>query len=251
MNTETLKIAICDDDAVCREQVLSAVSDYIRERNERELTVLEFSHAEDLLERAKKEGGFDVYLLDIVMPHMNGIQLGDELRSHGYDGKIIYLTSSEEYALDSYRVRALSYLMKPVKSSLLFPVLDDALRLLTVKNERGIMVKTKSACARVTFDSILYAELCRRALFFHLTNGEVIESTTVRCSFDEALSEAISDPRFVQIGTSAIANMYHISAIESEAIVFKSGERLHVGKRVARTVRSVWYDFWFSGEGER
>ena len=97
-----MKIAICDDNDLCREEALAAVSEYAENNPQNAVAVSVFSHAEDVMEAAKKNGGFDVYLLDIVMPHIDGIDLGLMLRREGYTGKVVYLTSSTEFAIESY-----------------------------------------------------------------------------------------------------------------------------------------------------
>ena len=58
-----MKIAICDDDIICREMVLELVQIYITEQNQN-LSVTAYEHGDDLLEDAKKIGGYDIYLLD-------------------------------------------------------------------------------------------------------------------------------------------------------------------------------------------
>ena len=109
-----MKIAICDDDSFYSTQVLEYANIYATQKPDVHLTFSVFRQAEDLIEATQKIGGFDVYILDIVMPEINGIELGVELRKLGYDGKIIYLTSSKEFAVDSYKVKAFNYILKPV-----------------------------------------------------------------------------------------------------------------------------------------
>ena len=58
-----------------------------------------FTSGEELLENIKQQGRYDLFFLDIVMPGMNGITLGNTLRKQGIHEPIIYLTSSEEYAI--------------------------------------------------------------------------------------------------------------------------------------------------------
>lgn len=55
----------------------------------------------------------DIILLDIVMPLLNGMDTARELRAQDTAVKIIFLTSSPEFALESYEVRAQDYLLKP------------------------------------------------------------------------------------------------------------------------------------------
>ena len=109
-----MRIAICDDQQSCLSRAAAAAEEYRKERPERSLRFALFSHPEDLLEAAEKIGGYDIYILDVVMPGLNGIALGERLRSAGYEGKILYLTSSQEYSMDAFRVKAFDYLLKPV-----------------------------------------------------------------------------------------------------------------------------------------
>ena len=106
-----MRIAICDDEAVCIEQVRTIAEQYAAGRSDRNFVLESFTHPDDLLEAAEKIGGYDIYILDIIMPDTNGIDLGASLREAGYDGKIIYLTASEEYSLAAFRVRAFDYLI--------------------------------------------------------------------------------------------------------------------------------------------
>lgn len=123
-----MKIAICDDEALCREQVMELAQAYTQENNHLHLSVSVFPCGEDLLDAAGKVGGFELYILDILMPGMNGIKLGVLLREAGYDGKIIYLTASREYAIDSFKARPFDYLLKPVKRDAFFSALDEAMQ---------------------------------------------------------------------------------------------------------------------------
>ena len=108
-----MRIAICDDDALCREEALAAINEFLA-RSGHTAAVEVFSHSDDVIDAVEKRGGFDLYILDVVMPHTDGIALGEALRGLGCDGKIIYLTSSDEFALHSYRVKAFDYLLKPI-----------------------------------------------------------------------------------------------------------------------------------------
>ena len=83
-----LKIAICDDDALCRDQILSIVNAYITQKN-RDISVSVFDRAAALIDVAQRFGGYDIYILDIIMPGINGIKLGVDLRRFVPDGKIL------------------------------------------------------------------------------------------------------------------------------------------------------------------
>ena len=246
-----MKIAICDDEALCRKQVMELAQAYTQENSHLHLSVSVFPCAEDLLEAAGKVGGFELYILDILMPGMSGIQLGVSLREAGYDGKIIYLTSSEEYAIDSFKARPFDYLLKPVKRDAFFSALDEALRSVSRQKETGVIVKTRESSVRLALDSILYAELCNRVIVYHLTGGKTVETVQIRTTFTEAIQELLQDNRFFLCGKSIAANLHHITMVEKDAVVFKDGTRVYLPKKACNDVRSAWNDFWLNGEGSK
>jgi len=240
-----LKIAICDDEERYLNQALSVADEYSLSRGDKNVSVNTYSHPEDLLEAVEKNGGYDIYILDIVMPGMNGIDLGIRLRDGGYNGIIIYLTSSEEYALDSFRVKAFHYILKPIKKEPFFAALDEAIGLISTKKDSCTVVKTKERTVKLVFDQILYAELCKRAVVFYLLGGKKIETLSVRTNFSDAISDLLKDKRFCLCGASMAVNLDHITEIENEAIVFGKNGKAFLGKKACRELRSTWTDYLF------
>lgn len=78
----------------------------------------------------ERSGSFDLYLLDIVMPEQNGIEVGLSIRKLDGLGLIVYLTTSPDYAVDSYLTNAFHYLLKPVRWEQMVSVLDRAMDIL-------------------------------------------------------------------------------------------------------------------------
>ncbi len=243
-----MRIAICDDEAPSRGAAIDIASDYQEERKDKNLIFEAFSSPEALLEAVHKNGGYDIYILDIVMPGMNGIKLGQALRAEGQEGKIIYLTSSDEHALDSFRVRAFDYVLKPVTKESFYAFMDEAVSSINVKKDKVLLVKTKEDTARVAFDSILYTELKGRAVVYHLSGGSTVTGTTLRIPFTEAVRELLSDKRFTLCGASMAANLHRITSVETDGVVFDGTESVFLGKKACRELRSVWSNYWINSE---
>ncbi len=241
-----MKVAICDDEILCRARVLDIAEEYAEQRKDRNITFDVFSDPEQLLSASKEQGEYDIYILDIVMPGMNGIQLGEQIRNTNRDSKIIFLTSSEEYAIESFRVRAFHYLLKPIDKDAFFSVMDEAVSSLSIKKDRSLIVKTKENNTRITFDSILYGELSRRAVVYHLTDGKIVESTSLRTTFTDAVSELVKDKRFTMCGASMVANLHHITMVEIDAVVFLDKYKVYLGKKTCRELRLAWNEYWLS-----
>lgn len=245
-----MKIAICDDDALCREQVLDLVNAYIQKRNQ-DISVSVYDRAAALIDAAQRFGGYDIYILDIIMPGINGIKLGVELREFDPDGKILYLTSSIEFAYESYQAKAFDYILKPIQQDRLFTALDDAIRTIANRKEKSLIVKTRENRVKLTMDQILYVELVDRRVAYHLLNGDTIESTSIRTTFAECIQELLADGRFVLCGSGIAVNLYHVTKADTETLFFKNGKKLYIGKRAGRDMLSIWSDFWLYGEGNK
>lgn len=241
-----MKIAICDDEASCPSQVCAVADEYQQEKGIRHDA---FSHPEDLLEAAEKIGGYDIYILDVIMPSIDGIQLGRKLRDAGYDGRIIYLTSSEEYSLDAFRVRAFDYIIKPIHREAFFKTVNEAAASIAEKKDKVLLVKSKDRSSKLTYDSIMYAEFTRRTICYYLVGGRKVESVTLRTTFSNAMAELLSDKRFASCGQSMVVNLDHVTEVENTAVVFGTTYRAFLGEKLCRKLRDTWAEYLFGQEG--
>lgn len=245
-----MRIAVCDDDILCRSEVAQLLTEYIQQCG-RTIELSVYENGTDLLEDARRTGSYDIYILDILMPLLNGIDLGLQLRELDSECKIFYLTSSPDYAIRATRARVWEYLLKPVNKNVLFPSLDEALSSLAEKREKGIVVKTSHSSIRLAFDSILYAELNKKNIHYHLTNGKIVESTSIRTGFSKAVQEMLGDSRFYMCSASMVVNLYHVEEITNDALTFRNGKKIYLSRQFSREVRSSWSNFWMNKEGSR
>ena len=243
-----MKIAICDDELCYRKQFLSYLDEYMLKNPNNQLEYSLFSNAQQLLDSTLLSKNFDVYLLDVIMPGMNGIELGLKLREKKLDGKIIYLTSSAEYAVDSYKVKAFQYLLKPVKKEELFAVLDELFSARALAKNNILIIKTRENSVKVNISDILYVESGKRKLLYHMKNGQIIETMTLRTSFQEAVQALLRTSNFVLCGASMVANLHHITMVGQEDLLFLDTYKVYLSKKMCREVRSAWCDYWFNEE---
>lgn len=75
----------------------------------------------------ERGAGFDILFLDILMPGVNGIDTASEIRKLDNNIKIIFLTSSAEFAVQSYTVGAYFYQLKPIWKESFFRLMDSVL----------------------------------------------------------------------------------------------------------------------------
>ena len=104
-------IAICDDQEKELAALESLLSAWQKER-QHPVRVKIFRNAVDLLDAARREN-FTLYLLDVLMPGMNGMVAAREIRQFDAAAELVFLTATPTFAYESYSVHALEYLLKP------------------------------------------------------------------------------------------------------------------------------------------
>lgn len=242
-----LRFALCEDDEQQRQAGEKLLLEYFALHPVLGGQVSAFSSAQELLENVDKQGGFDLYLLDIIMPERNGIELGEELRKRGCSPMIIYMTSSPDYAVDSYTVRAFNYLLKPVERKTLFSVLDEALESLSWERDAGIAVKTRDGLQRLKLSSLVYCELSDRKIRYYMSGGNVVDGLSLREPFREAVSDLLKYRQFALCSVSFAVNLAFVDRIERERLRIKTGQYLPVSRKFRDSLTDRWMDFNLKG----
>lgn len=205
-----------------------------------------FQNASDLLDAAKKEA-FTLYLLDVLMPGINGMAAAKEIRSLDESAAIVFLTTSPSFAYESYSVHALQYILKPITAELLFPILDK-LSLQEQKPQEGLTLKIKTTLVRIPFSHLAYVEVNSKHLYFNLTNGQVRE---VFGSLKEYEAQLLSRPEFMRIHRSYIVNMLQAEELSPAGLRTFSGKNLPVSRLLYAQLQKDYMDLLFSERRER
>lgn len=237
-----LQIAICDDEIRELEYTYQMCEIYREHHPELDINIRKFASSYDLLEAVKTRGRYDVYLLDILMPDFNGIEIGTAIRQKDNAAILIYLTSSPDYALASYQVNAQGYLMKPLDEVVFMEVLDKAVERLDAEEKKRLLIRTAGGAESIAYSKILYIEYYKHRMFAHLVNDNVVESIVYRESFDQLSSKLMQDRRFLKISASYIVNMQHIQRVTSRSFEMVNGEILTISRMYSQA-RSAYLDY--------
>lgn len=246
MRTEkNLKIAVCDDDKTELNHMSEFLAAYRIERNVSIIYQL-YSNASDLLADLGNNN-FDLFLLDVVMPGLNGMDAAKEIRKFDQVTSIIFLTSSPEFAVASYTVKALDYILKPVDRDRLFSVLDS-LVLNSVKLKDGLTIKTKTNLSRILFHQLSYVEVYSKRLYFHLIDGSVKEVYAPLSEFEQAL---IIRPEFIRVHRSYIVNLWQINELHTDELITHQRDRIPVSRSLCSKVKDAYMELLFEKERQK
>ena len=194
-------IAVCDDQIEELEKLTALLQAWQSDRRS-DVRFQTFRSGGQLLDAARAER-FTLYLLDVLMPGMTGMDAAREIRSFDAAADIIFLTTSPGFAYESYGVRAAEYLLKPINAKLLYPVLDK-LYLREQKPQDGLTVKSNGMLVRLPFSQLSYVEVNGKHLFFNMADGTVYEVAASMREYEGAL---LARPEFMRVHRSYIVNM--------------------------------------------
>lgn len=234
-----MNILICDD----RPEEAAELDRLLRGSKSSIHTVI-FHNGYDALEYATTGAEIDICILDIIMPEMNGINLAKNLRSGGFGGEIIFLSTSKEYAPESYEVKAFTYLLKPPTADSVANLLEQLENAKKAADTGKILLKTPGIARSVLLRDISYIEVIQHKVYFRLCDGgEII----VNATFREFMDVLLHDPRFIQCHRSFIVNMDEIAEISEREIKMRHGMRIPI-TRTYHDVRSKYYKREFGGD---
>jgi len=238
-----MKIALCDDDTVELEKVVKTVQEFIISKQPTHKVILNtFTNGDDLISHISRYGGFDLLILDIIMPGMNGIELATEIRTKDDNCKIIFLTSSPEYAVKSYMVGAFFYLMKPFTETGLIFLLNKALNSMEQEKSKSIVIKNSSNLTRVKINTIQYIESIKHTIFFHLQDNTVIPYYG---SINEFTDILMSEKQFVKCHKSFVVNMNFVISISSRDFIMTDKTLVPISRQVYQQIKNAYIDYFF------
>ena len=236
-----LKIAVCDDDSAFGKSAEEMIG---RWEQKPEGTLCEVFDNGDELIRAHKNSPFDIILLDIIMPMFSGIEIAREIRQSDKNTKIIFLTSSPEFALESYSVRANDYLLKPVDEKKLFESLEEFS--FEEKTSKTIAVKGVYAVQKVLAEDIVYIEAQNKHIVFNMLDGSKIETTEPLHICEEKLA---SKKEFFKCHRSYVVNINHVDKYTSKEVKMHTGCCIPISRSYQKAFESAYFSVLFGEAG--
>lgn len=232
-----IRIAVLDDNTAELNNILALLSEFGKDYPQYPFTVQAFCEPFSLLASTEESGGYDVYLLDVIMSGITGITCAKELRGRGDSGEIVFLTTSSEYGADAFEVEALNYLIKPLKREALFKCLIKAWE--KIESRPTVVVKLAGGQLRkVNANEIVCIES-----FSHFQEVRLIGGETLKCAMTLAeLKEQLALPDFFSPHRAYIVNLAHVRGISAQGIN-ASGKLVPVPRGSLKAAQQKYLDY--------
>lgn len=230
-----LNICLCDDDT----NVLNYYSNKINELayNSGYVCIVEtFKSGESLIfDIEDNPNRFNIIIIDIIMKNINGIETAKILRKYGYNGIIIFLTSSQEFALDSFKVNPLNYILKNDRDNRFDNIFLKAAEEVYKISNKNIFVFSKAQSKLFNIDTILYMESLNKKVILHKVSGEL---ETINCVFKDVY-EKIKDHGFVRCHKSYIINVRYLSAFNKLECRLQRDVIVPIGRKYSKDFKRI------------
>ena len=236
-----MRIAVCDDNVKFLQELSRLLNVYVDE-NSSNVEYKTFTNPLELVGQMEQGFHYDVIFLDICMPGINGIQCAKDIRIYDNFVKIVFLTTSTEYAVESYSVKAYDYLLKPIDRERLFSILKQVEKE-NYKKERNIFVlKSKTGITKISLEKLEYCEVINRKVVFHLVNGEEYECSLRMNELEEKL---MTFGCFMRPHRSFLVNIYFIRTLTTHNIVMENGVQIPVPREKYAIIKQMYMEYVF------
>lgn len=204
-----MRIIICDDDLLILNQLKEYIKVYFEQNKLKCPEIVIYNNGEDLL---SDEQDKDMVFLDIEMPGLSGIFVGNELKKANENIIIFIVTSYNEYLDDAMRFHVFRYLSKPLDKQRLYRNIKDALQLYNTANAK-ISIETNSTTYAVSASDIISVEACARKVTIHTLKQDYNSIHNMQYWIT-----ALDMPCFFLSHRSFIVNLKHVSSFDHSMI---------------------------------
>lgn len=206
-----LRIAVVDDEPLMRERMQSYLEQFGKQYGHA-MNIRVFPFSELFLTNYRPV--FDIVLMDIDMPGMNGMEAARRMRQLDQRAVLIFVTNLAQYALQGYEVDATDFIVKPFSYEKFEQKLLRAVRRLPRSDRPYLILKVEDGSVMVSIDDIKYVEVQGHNVFYHT----VREVYRVRGSLKETFKE-LNDPQFFICNKCYIVNLAYVAAVNGSDVV--------------------------------
>ncbi len=239
-----LTLAIVDDEADSIKKMREGTERFLSENAPLPVQIKEFSDAHDFLSDIDAHGTPDIALLDICMPDVSGVQLAEYIRKKSDTAKIVFVTSSKEFAVEAFSVNAVHYLVKPFSYAQFAEAMTRIIQMFKTEPKKISINGAGESVTMVPVSDIIYIESVGRCRYVHTPAGEFAETRRTLAQFSQEL-EKISPKQFISPYRGYIVNLVAVRTITAKHILLKDGTKVLIKPGDFRALKKTLFEYTF------
>ena len=224
-----MKIALCDDSKQSLEELGFFLSQI---PTTKDADIHNFENSQDLINKIKHGETYDLYILDIFIDSNLGTDIAKLIRLHDADSNIIFVTSSPDFAVQSYEYRALHYLLKPVN----YEHLQNAIMRMNYSDEPHLICLAKNnGQVRIKLSDIIYIS--------NNKNQQIVTSVHTTAHLNSTIKEIAADladnPIFYRLSSGCIVNLKRVTSLNSKEATLEGGYTVTIPRGRYRILKGL------------
>lgn len=217
-----IRVAVVEDDKEYRSQFEQFIQRYGQE-NDLQFQVSTFGDGSEILEDYKMD--YDIIMLDIEMPHVNGMAAATRIRQQDKDVVLMFVTNMSQYAINGYEVGALDFVLKPLNYYTFSIRFTRAIERAKERESGQILLNMPDCVRKISTHQIYYIEIQNRMLHYHTDEGEFVLRGTM-----QAVEKELERYHFMRCNHWYLVNLRHVTEIRKDVVVV-AGNELEISRR--------------------
>ena len=235
-----IQIAICDDEPILLEEIKAETEKCLKKKQVFSMISI-FSDSERLLYELEEGTIFDLFLLDIEMPGISGMELAGRIHEKLPEALIIFVTAHYKYAIDAYELNIFRYIPKNQIKERLPHAVIDAVTILENQNTEFYLVSNQNRIERIPLKNVVYIIRDGKNAAFYLEGTK--EVFRVRKTLSKVY-ESLNPQEFVYIDRGCIINLKHLAGIANASCTMTDGTVLAVAQSRVAELKKMLNEFW-------
>lgn len=236
-----MKIAVIDDISTDIDLITKHIHTYFSEQCiNLDFDIDAFRSGEEFL-RIFKNDTYELIFIDYYMEALSGLDAAFSIRNLDRNAIIIFTTASKDYAIDSYKVQASGYLVKPISYED-FAEIMSLINFKKIKEQYFIKITSGYHIVKIPLTDILYCDIQGHYVQLHTINFGIQRS---RMTFDKLKNMLMPYPDFLLCYRGCIVNMNHIDYIKDFILFLSNGERIPLCKKQHNKILKNYSEFLF------
>ena len=234
-----LRIAICDDEEKILFKLEETTGIFFKTHC-MDRKIQTYQSSENLWYDLQDGITYDMFLLDIEMPQVSGMDLAEKIRDAFPAAKIIFITSHLEYAITAYEFSVFRYIPKTQIEEKLPLSLRDFYKLYCLERDEYYTIEVKNHVERLPYREILYILKDGKYAVFHLQDGTV---NSVRKTLSQVFGE-IGREYFYFADRGCIINLANVTGMDGDRILLPGGGNLMISRSNVAEFKAALLRFW-------
>lgn len=221
-----IRIGVVDDEKMFRDRISEIVVNVLK-GEQVQTEIKKYADGTHFFEALSAGETFDILLADIQMAGMDGMELGRRIRRNSPGMYIIFITSYEEYAAESYRIEAFQYILKQDLESRLPGVIRELAYRLEGQEQEYRIVGNSVEKVKLFYKNIIYLYKSKGAKYVNYVTEEGIFRERISL---ESLLKELDSKIFIPVERGYVVNMKRICRISGDTLYLEKGYQVQVSR---------------------